>query len=156
MKEGYWINYITGEVQLIDDHWNWLRAGGNALRIGVPREVVAEFNRKDLREDRIRFLLYVIRRAPLIRVRGHGASITFEFYAKEPTEALQAILRFLRETVQPQPEMTLRIVDFARRTFVDITYRELRSHVENGDVTFLNSARTLIIDPHHCSALALY
>ena len=115
MKEGYWINYKTGAVLFIDDHWNWLRAGNNAIRIGVPREVVAEFNRKDLRQDRIRFLLYVIRRAPLIRVRGHGASITFEFYAAEPAEALQAILRFLRETIQPGPGMFLCVVNFAEQ-----------------------------------------
>lgn len=42
MKEGYWANYDSGDVFLIHEHEMWIRADGNAEKLGVPSPLFAD------------------------------------------------------------------------------------------------------------------
>ena len=58
----------------------WLRRGGNAAKLGVPKDVIAEFSHYAARET---LLPFVYRHAPVMRWRCHGESVTFEFCADD-------------------------------------------------------------------------
>jgi hypothetical protein len=110
MREGYWINYRVGRVELIDEHQLWVRRPGHAARLGIPQEAVAEFTRFDPATDRDEFLRFLMGRAPVMRVRGHGASVTFEFISTCGWQApLEAIASFLADKAGPR--LGLNIVD---------------------------------------------
>jgi hypothetical protein len=110
MREGYWINYRVGRVDLIDEHQLWVRRPGHAARLGIPQEAVAEFTRFDPATDRDEFLRFLMGRAPVMRVRGHGASVTFEFISTCGWQApLDAIASFLADKAGPR--LGLNIVD---------------------------------------------
>ena len=91
MKEGFWGNYEIGIWFQIDEHELWLRRGDNAVKLGVPADVVAEFRHF---EDRETLLPFVYRHAPVMRCRCHGASATFEFYAENWQQPLDTIRKW--------------------------------------------------------------
>lgn len=76
MKTGFWGNYQLGIWIEIDEHEQWLRRGGNAVRLGIPESAVARFREFPCRETLLRF---VLANAPVMRWRCHGESVTFEF-----------------------------------------------------------------------------
>ena len=79
MNEGYWGNYRTGQIFLIDEHEQWIRRGNNASKLGVSLAVQRKFKDFIVREDRNKFLLFVFSHAPVMRFRGHGSCVTMEF-----------------------------------------------------------------------------
>ena len=101
MREGYWINYRGGRVELIDEHQQWVRRPGHAARLGIAEEAVAEFARFDPATDRHAFLRFLMRRAPVMRVRGHGASVTLEFISAGGAQAVAQTALRLPETAEP-------------------------------------------------------
>ena len=91
MKEGFWGNYETGIWFQIDEHERWLRRENNAERLGVPKDVIAEFPSF---ADRETLLPFVYRHASVMRWRCHGESVTFEFYAEDWTKPLELIQKW--------------------------------------------------------------
>lgn len=91
MKEGFWGNYETGIWFPIDEHERWLRREGNAAKLGVPENIIAEFQHF---ADRDTLLPFVWRHAPVMRWRCHGESVTFEFYAEDWTKPLNLIRKW--------------------------------------------------------------
>lgn len=80
MKESFWGNYQTGHFFEIDEHERWIRRGGNAEKLGVPAEVVRQFDRYSDRETLFPFLW---EHAPVMRWRCHGANVSFEFCSED-------------------------------------------------------------------------
>ena len=64
MKEGFWGNYETGIWFQIDEHERWLRRENNAEKLGVPKDVIAEFPHF---ADRDTLLPFVYRHASVMR-----------------------------------------------------------------------------------------
>ena len=91
MKEGFWGNYETGNWFQIDEHERWLRRENNAERLGVPKDVIAEFPHF---ADRDTLLPFVWRHAAVMRWRCHGESVTFEFYAEDWIKPLELIRKW--------------------------------------------------------------
>ena len=91
MKEGFWGNYETGIWFQIDEHERWLRRENNAERLGVPKDVIAEFPHF---ADRDTLLPFVWRHAAVMRWRCHGESVTFEFYAGDWIKPLELIRKW--------------------------------------------------------------
>ena len=91
MKEGFWGNYETGIWFQIDEHERWLRREGNAAKLGVPENIIAEF---PLFADRDTLLPFVWRHAPVMRWRCHEESVTFEFYAEDWSKPLELIRKW--------------------------------------------------------------
>ena len=124
MKEGYWINYATGSVRMVDDHENWIRRPRNAKEIDVsPPVLSAACARHAPRVDREAFLLYLMEKASLIRVRGHLTHVTFEYVADDDTAPLAAIRRFAADNIGDQ--MVLHVVNFGNKTTRTVQVREL-------------------------------
>ena len=107
MKEGFWGNYETGIWFQIDEHERWLRCGNNAEKLGVPKDIIAEFPRF---ADRDTLLPFVYRHAPVMRWRCHGESVTFEFYAEDWTKPLELIRKWC--TLFAGDFLFLRMVNF--------------------------------------------
>jgi len=107
VKEGFWGNYETGKWFQIDEHEMWIRRGDNAVLLGVPENVIADFSRFTNRET---LLPYVFRCAPIMRWRCHGASVTFEFYSDDWERPLELIKRW--STLYAGDYLFLRMVNF--------------------------------------------
>ena len=107
MKEGFWGNYETGIWFQIDEHERWLRRENNAEKLGVPKDVIAEFPSF---ADRDTLLPFVWRHAPVMRWRCHGESSTFEFYAEEWGKPLEIIRKWC--TLFAGDFLFLRMVNF--------------------------------------------
>ncbi|MDD5662822.1 MAG: hypothetical protein PHT71_01000 [Victivallaceae bacterium] len=88
MKEGFWGNYQTGHYFEIDEHERWIRRGNNAHMLGVPPEIIARFSEFS---DRETLLPFIWQHAPVMRWRGHGASVCFEFHSESWQMPLQLI-----------------------------------------------------------------
>jgi len=93
MKEGCWINYEKSPIVILDveDHEMNIRDESFANKLGVPKDLQKTFKKFKPREDREKFLTYIMQHSPLMRMRGHGADITFEYYShrnKDPMEAV--------------------------------------------------------------------
>lgn len=104
MKEGYWLNYATGRtvcIGLYGDHERWIREPGNARSLGVPAKVVNQFGRFQPEESREKFLTFVMRHSPVMRVRGHGHFVTFEFWARRDDKTVKAIRWFAKRYLGP-------------------------------------------------------
>lgn len=110
MKEGFWINYAADIVIEIDEHEQWLRRLGNTGRLGVSEEVQKAFSVFKPGVDRDRFLLFVIGHAPVMRVRGHGGYVTFEFASNSSKLPLTAIIKWCKRYAGPH--MSRRVHNF--------------------------------------------
>ncbi len=107
MTEGFWGNYQTGKYFLIDEHESWIRRDGNAGILGLPDELVQQFGNYPDRESLLPFLYH---HAPVMRWRGHGESVTFEFAC----ESWDAPLRLIHKWGEHYagPFLHFRIVNF--------------------------------------------
>lgn len=128
MREGYWINYSNGKVFLIDEHEQWLRSPGNAKKLGVPQSVIAMFKKFKPVIDRDKFLLFVMQHAPVMRARGHGSHISFEYASHTRQEPLDAILMFGRKNLGPLSN--LYIVNFATKETAQMTFQGFEENMD--------------------------
>jgi hypothetical protein len=122
MQEGWWINYDTGKDFYINDHELWIRESGNADKAGVPKSVQKNFAKFKVREDREKFLVYIMQNAPLMRMRGHGVDITFEFYNRHSKAAIEAAYAAAHD--YGGQLSTLNIYNLATNEFTSVTREE--------------------------------
>ena len=94
MNDGYWGNYVTGQIFLIDEHEMWIRRGKNADRLGVPKAVQKQFRDYIIKEDRNQFLLFIFANSPVMRFRGHGSCVTMEFNCADWGLPLELVLKW--------------------------------------------------------------
>lgn len=100
MREGYWVNYDNDKTFDVEEHEQFIREPKNAKAMGVPANVIKDFKKFTPVKDRDKFLLYVMKHAPLMRVRGHGNAITFE-YATRSRRPMDAIWTWAKENAGP-------------------------------------------------------
>ncbi len=81
MNDGAWINANTGAWSWITEHASWIQEWENAESLGMAAGVHAELAAipRDYNGPGREAILRVAMDAGFIRVRGQGASITFEF-----------------------------------------------------------------------------
>lgn len=109
MREGFWLNYKTGKAVSIREHESDIRYPLIAHKLlGVPAKVFKQFPRFTTGTDRCKFLRWLLARVPLIRVRGHGVYVTFEFSAASSRKPYAAIVKFSKRL---SPVMLLNIVN---------------------------------------------
>lgn len=124
MTEGYWGNYITGEIFLIDEHELWLRRERNADKLGVPQAVQRRFKDYVTKEDRNQFLPFIFAHAPVMRFRGHGSDVTMEFACTDWAKPLELIRKWCEANAGPL--LGLKIVNFATDEIVETTWETLK------------------------------
>ena len=126
MKEGFWGNYETGEWFRIDEHERWLRKPGNAEKLGVPEAVIKRFAENPTRET---LLPFVYRRAPVMRWRCHGSSVTFEFESPGWERPLELIRKWGRSFAGDC--LCFHMVNFRGMEVRDALWRDLRQEAES-------------------------
>jgi len=93
VKEGYWLNARTGVYHQVREHAYSIVDREFAVSMGLSAVRWRRIHRLDPQRDRVSILLEAMR-GGLIRVRGHGISITCEFTISE-RRAQPAIATFL-------------------------------------------------------------
>ena len=126
MNEGYWGNYRTGNIFLIDEHEMWLRRGKNADRLGVPHAVQRRFKDYVIKEDRDRFLLFIFSHVPVMRFRGHGNSVTMEFNCADWVLPLELVRQW--GEVNAGALLWLIIVNFASNEAIQTNWEDFKQN----------------------------
>lgn len=127
MTEGYWINYNTGKMIEMPEHESFIRDPKNAKKLGVPPNVhTMAANIK----DREKYLLFLLQHAPLMRVRGHGASVGFQFATHSRQDAMDAILSWGKNNAGP---MTWLMIDnFATKESTQMNFEQFEEQMDSG------------------------
>ena len=129
MQEGWWINYSNGKMFEVREHEQFLRLGGNAKKMGVPPKVIAAFDKFKPVDDRDKFLTFVLQNAPLMRVRGHGSYVTFEFADSSPQKAMDAILKWGDDNAGDYT--TMLIVNMATKRQIEALWKDYRDDMDS-------------------------
>ena len=131
MRDGYWLNYGKCPTQSyhVREHELWMRAPGNAKQLGVPKSIIKSCSKFMPVRDRDKFLLYVMRHAPVMRIRGHGSFVTFEYARRSPCP-LKVILQWAIENAGPYT--TLNIVNLATGENVIMQFQDFRDTMDRG------------------------
>jgi hypothetical protein len=102
MREGAWINAHTGAWCWITEHASWIQHQENTRSLGITDEAHARLAAIpwDFNGPGREAILRVAMDAGLIRMRGHGAEVTFEFTL--PMEvAIRAVTPFMQAQFGP-------------------------------------------------------
>ena len=124
MNEGYWGNYRTGQIFLIDEHELWIRRGNNADKLGVPEIVQKRFKDFKVKEDRNQFLLFIFANSPVMRFRGHGHHVTMEFSCADWGLPFELVLKW--GNANAGALLWLIIVNFATNEVVQSTWEDFK------------------------------
>ena len=124
MNEGYWGNYETGKIFLIDEHEMWIRRGNNASKLGIPSTVQRKFKEFMVKEDRDRLLSFIFAHAPVMRFRGHGHYVTFEFNCADWTKPLALVRQW--GDANAGVLLGLLIVNFATDEAIESTWESFK------------------------------
>ena len=130
MNSGYWINYRTGKVFRIDEHERWIRRWQNAKKLGISEDLFDEFDEFTPEKDRDEFLMYVMEKAPVMRMRGHGVMYSFEFNTRRAKKPLEAIWEFGEDYAGDYTSMY--IVNFATKETVQMLYKDFNNLMMEG------------------------
>jgi len=142
MKEGYWINYKTGKEFPVDEHERWMRKGKNAQRLGLPDRVLDAFGEFEPVKDRDKMLLFIMQHAPVMRVRGHGNYVTFEYASRSRRDPMDAIWMWGLDNAGPLTGIY--IVDTATNEKTSIYWKDfLRAMEEGGPDAVMRVASTM-------------
>ncbi len=120
MKDGYWGNYLTGDIFLIDEHEMWIRRESNADKLGISQAVQKKFKQFAVKEDRDRLLPFIFANAPVMRFRGHGSYVTMEFNCADWTKPLELVHKWCKANAGPLSG--LNIVNFAANEAIETTW----------------------------------
>lgn len=130
MKEGYWINYKNGKEFPIHEHEQWIREPKNAKKLGLSANVIKAFSKFKPEKDRDKFLLFIMKSAPVMRVRGHGNYATFEYASRNRRDPMDAIWMWGQQNAG---DFTgLRIINFSTKEEVSIMYGEFERLMDIG------------------------
>jgi hypothetical protein len=141
VKEGYWVNYRNGKKFPVSEHETWIREPGNAKKLGVPPGVVAMFKNFEPREDRDKFLLFLMQNAPIMRIRGHGNSASFEYSSSSRADPIEAIEAWGNQEAGPFTELVIN--NFATRENTVVRWEEFeRLMSEEGPEGVMRAAST--------------
>ena len=122
MLDGYWLNYETMKWNTITEHETWIRDETNATKIGVPPEVVERFKEYVPHDGRIPFLTWLLKVTPLMRIRGHGETISFEFSNPQVDAPLKALSKWCRACAGEFSMLMVR--NFATDTVFNVRWGE--------------------------------
>lgn len=137
MKDGYWINYETGKNFEIDEHERWIRRGGNATKLGIPSFIQDDFEKYVQVDQRNEFLMYLMQNAPIMRMRGHGTYLTFEFSSDSIRKPLEAVYEFCSNRAGPYTQLIIN--NFAKKDSVQLNWKEFKQRYSD-DETILRES----------------
>lgn len=122
---GLWVNYATGKMFEVDEHERYIRRGNNAKKIGVPDFIQKNFKKFKPEEDRDKFLLYILDKSPLMRVREHDNYASFEFSSAD-VEPIFKVIKKVGEYLWLGEYSGLYIVNHYDNTSADILWKDFK------------------------------
>jgi len=128
MEQGWWGNYDTGKLVVIDEHERWIRRGRNAIELGVHSAIRKTIPSYKEQEDRDKLIFDLMKNASVMRVRGHGPYATFEFSSESWLEPLQLILKWGQQNAGSH--LGLKIVNFATKESIFVLYKDFKTKLE--------------------------
>ena len=129
MNEGYWINYKADKVIPITEHETWIRDPKNARKLGVPASVHT-FAQKIKNRDK--YLMFLMEHAPIMRVRGHGAYVSFEFHSRSRQDPMESIWMWGKQNAGPFT--TMLINNFATKESTQMSFTDFEEQMDIGGV----------------------
>jgi len=133
MREGAWINGITGRYAWITEHASWIKVPDHARALGMPESVIAKLEGMpwDFNGPARKAILLEAMGQGFIRVRGHGADCTFEHTLPQEL-AIRAAWPFMSE--QFGPEMLVRFTNLVSMAVMEVRFGDLRDHLSSAEV----------------------
>lgn len=128
MKEGYWINYRTGKTVRVPEHETYIRDPKNARALGVPPGIISDFDKFEPVKDRVKFITYLLNRTPLMRVRGHGTAVTFEYAGRGVKDPVESIWLWGKQNAGPFTQLDIH--NLKTNENIAIMWRDFLSIVE--------------------------
>ena len=125
MTEGYWINYRTGKAVPIHEHETDIRNPAIWKKLGFSVKDMELFKPFKFVKDREKFLLWLIQKYPLMRVRGHGTSVTFDFNNRSRQGPIDAIYDFGENNLGPFSRMSIN--NYATKENVEMSFSDFES-----------------------------
>lgn len=125
MTEGYWINYRNGKVIPIHEHETDIRNPATWKKLGFSVNDMEQFKPFKPGKDREKFLLWLLQKYPLMRVRGHGASVTFDFNNRSRQAPIDAIFDFGEDNLGPFSSLSIN--NYATRENVSMSFSDFES-----------------------------
>lgn len=129
--EGFWINYDSGKTFPVDEHETWIRKPVNAKKIGLSSGLFKMFDKYKYQKDRDDFLVFIMSKAPIMRVRGHGSYWTFEFYSSKIDDILFEIYKFAKGIAGDYTGMN--IVNMKNKDVAQIYFKDFKEKIKDGD-----------------------
>lgn len=130
MKEGYWINYSTNKIFQVEEHEDWIRDLKNAKKIKLPKSLINTFDEYEPKKDRNEFIMNIMEKSSLMRMRGHGTYFTFEFSNKRIKRPIDAIWDFCMSNAGPYTGLL--IVNLSTKQQSQMTYKTFLDYMEQG------------------------
>lgn len=127
MVDGYWINFKNGKILPITEHMTWIRDYKNAKKLGVSEKV---HNAASKIKDREAYLVFLMVNADLIRVRGHGSSVTFEYHSRQRQPVMEAIMDWGEENAGPFTWMVIN--NLATKETTQMNFEDFKTKMEDG------------------------
>ena len=126
MREGAWVNCSNRNWYWISEHASWIQKAENARLLGLPEHIQDELSsiHWDFNGPGRKAILRVAMDAGLIRARGHGSSVTFEFTVPMTT-AIRVMKPFMEKNLGPKTWCCLN--DLRMGHSIGILYEDLCS-----------------------------
>lgn len=143
MREGAWFN-ANGEWSWISEHASWIQRSENARSLGLPDEEQARLCSIpwDFNGPGREAILRAAMNSGLIRMRGHGSSVTFEF-TLSLARVIQAVGPFMERHFGPRTWCQFN--DLETGECLGIFYEDLGTGIPGHDT--LNSAASVDTAP---------
>ncbi|MCK9154508.1 MAG: hypothetical protein M0P12_00190 [Paludibacteraceae bacterium] len=129
MNDGFWINYANGKTVRIHEHETDIRNPAIFKKLGFNIREMEAFKPFKLGVDREKFMLWLMHKYPLMRVRGHGISTTFEFDSRSRQSPLDAVFEFAENNLGPFSMLTIN--NFATKESVDISFGSFKDLMDS-------------------------
>jgi hypothetical protein len=130
MQEGYWINFRTGKTFEVHEHEQWIRDVKNAKKLGVSASTIGLFGNFVPGKDRDKFLVFIMQHNSVMRARGHGSYVAFEYASRERQDPMDAILLFGKQNLGPFS--TLTISNFATKENTQMSFQQFEEEMDSG------------------------
>ena len=144
MKEGAWINTRTGEYWWVDEHSKFVQQPANQRAMGLSAatlQKLAEIGPDSSGSGEKRnAILITVMQAGFIRFRGHGVSLTCEFWG-DKNRNLWACYSFLEQVAGPVSYCVLN--NLKTNEQISLPFEEFQKRMQSDPDGVLRVARKL-------------
>ena len=127
MKEGLWINALTGDWRWITEHASWIQVPANAMSLGMAEDAALRLSAMpwDFNGPGRMAILLAAMAHGFVRVRGHGATCSFE-HTLPQDQAIEAARGFMAANFGPR--MNCRFSALHTMEVVEVLFEDLLHH----------------------------